>query len=139
MQGRLAEPQGNTNTNESASSNAGSMRLNMVYIDENPNVFVTQMDTITSSNTTSPPAIRSWPVSVKQFLYPLNCNMLKLSCSTAKTKESYVKSLLCFQCFYGKCAVGFLHICMCYIGARPTRIVVKNPSFYFKIYLDGWS
>ena len=66
---------------------------------------------------------------------PLLC---RCDLADSKSKERCMKSLLCFQCFYGKCAVGFLHICMCYIGARPTRIVVKNSSFYFKIYLDGW-
>ena len=55
----------------------------------------------------------------------------------AKTKESYVKSLLCFPCFHGLCAVGLLYICMCYIGARPTRIVVKKSFLLFQN-ISGW-
>ena len=41
-----------------------------------------------------------------------------------------MKSLLCFQCFYGKCAVGFLHIYMCCGRDWSTQIVVEK-SFLF--------
>ena len=57
----------------------------------------------------------------------------------SKSKGRCVKSLLCFPCFHGLCAVGLLHICMCYIGARPTQIVFKIILLFFKKYLDGLS
>ena len=77
-----------------------------------------------------------------QLLSSIRCSFIAhLLCryvpAGSKSKGRCVKSLLCFLCFHWKCAVGFLHICMCYIGARPTRIVVKNPSFFSKIYLDS--
>ena len=43
-----------------------------------------------------------------------------------------MKSLLCFQFFYGKCAVGFLHIYMCCGRDWSTQIVVEKSSFFQK-------
>ena len=54
-------------------------------------------------------------------------------------KSKGAKSLLCFQCFHGLCAIRLLYICMCYIGARPTQIVFKIILLFFKKYLDGLS
>ena len=43
-----------------------------------------------------------------------------------------MKSLLCFQCFYGKCAVGFLHIYMCCGRDWSTQIVVEEFLLFSK-------
>ena len=43
-----------------------------------------------------------------------------------------MKSLLCFQCFYGKCAVGFLHIYMCCGRDWSTQIVIGKSFLFFK-------
>ena len=56
---------------------------------------------------------------------------------TSKANGRCVKSLLYFLCFHGLCAVGLLNICMCYIGARPTRIVVKKSFLLFQN-ISGW-
>ena len=45
--------------------------------------------------------------------FPLPCSAAAIL-HKAKTKESYVKSLLCFLCFHGLCTIGLLYICMCY-------------------------
>ena len=77
----------------------------------------------------------SYPPFGANLSSPLLC---RCDPAGSKSKERCVKSLLCFLCFHWKCAVGFLHICMCCGRDWFTQIVVEKSFLFSKIYLDGW-
>ena len=106
----VAEMCGNINTNERASSNAGRMGLMLIQ-----------------------PQLLS---SIRRS-FSLPCSAAAIL-QAAKARRGVYSLSLAFSAFTGYTPLDYCIYACVMVVIDSLKLLSKNPSFCFKIYLDGW-